>query len=520
MAGRVAWLEAQRSVWPSRVTSEKGTHGIEDLPVDRLGGSRPNPVSKKVLKPFQNRFVSAVLRPDIRRAVLSLPRGNGKSWLAGFLAAEALRPGGALFRAGDENVLLSGSFDQARYVYRFAKGLLGDRGYAYQDNKQQMGIHHRATGTRLLVKSSRARGAFGLVGARIALADEPGAWDTVGGELMADALDTALGKPESDLTVVYIGTLAPAMTGWWASMVRSGSVGSTYVQALEGDPAKWDRWPEIRRCNPLMSCFTESRETLLEERDAARRDSRLKARFLSYRLNCPTEDSDRVLLTVDEWKRVLAREVPDRRGRPVVGVDCGAGRAWSAASAVWPSGRVEAVAIAPGTPTLAEQEKRDQVPTGTYQKLEAAGVLTTDGDRRVPRVSELVKRIMPWRPASLTCDRFRIAEFQDAVRGRVTIRPRIQRWSEASEDVRATRRLALDGPLAIATEARGLLTASLAASKIESDTGGSLRLIKRSTNNQGRDDAAIALVLACGAHTRRRRGAVGIVRSMLCGADA
>ena len=63
-----------------------------------------------------------------------------------------------------------------------------------------MSVRHKASGTRLVVKSSRARGAFGIVGARIAIADEPGAWDTVGGELMADALDTALGKPGSDLT--------------------------------------------------------------------------------------------------------------------------------------------------------------------------------------------------------------------------------------------------------------------------------------------------------------------------------
>ena len=476
----------------------------------------PTAVSEKALKPFQKRFISAVLRPGIRRAVLSLPRGNGKSWLAGFLAAEALRPGGALFRAGDENVLLSGSFDQARYVYRFAKGLLGEGAYVYSDNKQRMEIRHKASGTRLTVKSSRARGAFGIVGARIALADEPGSWDVIGGELMADALDTAIGKPESDLTVIYIGTIAPALAGWWPELVRAGSHGSTYVQSKEGNPAKWDQWPEIKRANPLMAAFPESRKTLLEERDAARKDSRLKARFLSYRLNCPTEDSDTILLTVDEWKRVLARAVPDRRGRPVVGVDCGAGRAWSAATAVYPSGRVESVAIAPGTPSLADQEKRDQVPRGTYQKLADQGVLTLDGDRRVPRVSELVKKLMAWHPASVTCDRFRIGEFLDAIRGRVAVKPRIQRWSEASEDIRAVRSLALDGPLAISPESRGLLTASLAASRVESDTGGSLRLIKRSTNNTGRDDAVVALALACGAHTRRRRGAFGIVRSMIC----
>ena len=82
------------------------------------------------------------------------------------------------------------------------------------------------------------------------------------------------------------------------------------------------------------------------------------------------------------------------------------------------------------------------------------------------------------------------------------------------------RSLSLDGPLTVARESRGLLTASLAASRVESDTGGSVRLIKRSTNNCGRDDVAVALALACGAHTRRRRGAVGIIRSMIYEATA
>ena len=467
------------------------------------------------LRPFQKRFVARVLSPGVRRAALSIARGNGKSWLGAYLAAEALRPGGKLFRAGDENVLLSGSFDQARYVFRFAKGLLGEAGYVYADNKQRMEIRHKATGTRLIVKSSRARGAFGIVGARIALADEPGSWDVAGGELMADALDTALGKPHSDLIVIYIGTLAPSMSGWWPDLIAAGSVGSTYVQALTGDPLRWDRWPEIRRCNPLMALFPESRKTLLEERDAARADSRLKARFLSYRLNCPTADEVSVLLTVDEWRRVLARAVPERRGRPVVGVDCGAGRAWSAGAALWQNGRCEATALAPGVPSLDDQEKRDQVARGTYQRLAAAGVLTTDGDRRVPRVSALVDRVLAWRPAVIVCDRFRFAELQDAVRGRVPVVPRIQRWSDSSEDVRACRRLALDGPLAIATESRALLSASLAVAKVESDTSGNLRLTKRGTNNQARDDVAAALVLAAGRHSRRRRG--GILRSMLCG---
>ena len=242
------------------------------------------------LRPFQREFVAGVLRPGTKRAALSIPRGNGKSWLAGCLGADALAPGGALFEAGAENVLLSGSFDQARYVFRFAKDFLGEAGYSYLDSTNKLAIRHKKTGTRLLVRSSRAKGAFGIVGARIVIADEPGSFDTIAGEMMNDALDTAIGKPGTDLKVIYIGTLSPAKSGWWHDLIADGSNGSTFVQALQGDLKKWDQWAEIRRVNPLVEISAEFRKTLLEERDAARHDPRLKARFCSYRLNVPSQD--------------------------------------------------------------------------------------------------------------------------------------------------------------------------------------------------------------------------------------
>jgi len=42
-----------------------------------------------------------------------------------------------------------------------------------------------------------------------------------------------------------------------------------------------------------MACFGASRAVRLEEQDSARRDRRLKARFLSFRLNRPTVDLKR-----------------------------------------------------------------------------------------------------------------------------------------------------------------------------------------------------------------------------------
>ena len=155
------------------------------------------------------------------------------------------------------------------------------------------------------------------------------------------------------------------------------------------------------------------------------------------------------------------------------------------------------------------------MPRGTYARLQTDGVLRSDGDLRVPRVSELVKAIAPWRPTSIVCDRFRISELQDAVGGRYPVEPRGQRWSEASADIRALRCFALDGPLSIDPRSRGLLGASLAVSRVESDQQGSMRLVKGMPSNAGRDDACVAWVAAAGARARVRPRRGGLTRSLV-----
>ena len=326
-----------------------------------------------------------------------------------------------------------------------------------------------------------------------------------GGTLMFDAIVTALGKPDSPMKAIFIGTLAPAMSGWWHDLIADGSNGSTYVQTLQGDVEKWDTWAEIRRCNPLTTISPEFRKRLLEERDAARVDSRLKARFLSYRLNRPSGDESEVLLTVSDWEAVVAREVPPRAGKPIIGCDLGAGRSWSAAVAVWGNGRVECKAVAPGVPALVEQERRDRQPQGTYTKLYDMGQLEIAEGLRVQPPAQLWAMILEtWgRPQIVVLDRFRLAEFQDATKNKTRLEPRVSRWSEASFDIRSLRKMALDGPLAVDEDSQALLATSLSTTMVKSDDGGNIRLVKRGTNNTSRDDVSAALVLACGALARK-----------------
>ena len=79
------------------------------------------------LLPFQRQFVASVTRQDRppQIAALSVPRGNGKSWLCGGLVARSLTPGDPLFEPGVENILVSASTNQARIVLEFARASVG-----------------------------------------------------------------------------------------------------------------------------------------------------------------------------------------------------------------------------------------------------------------------------------------------------------------------------------------------------------------------------------------------------------
>ena len=76
--------------------------------------------------------------------------------------------------------------------------------------------------------------------------------------------------------------------------------------------------------------------------------------------------------------------------------------------------------------------------------------------------------------------------------------PRVWQWSSASEDIRNLRRMAADGPLSVEVGSRDLIAVSLAAAKVINDSSGNVRLIKRSSHNEARDDVAVSITLAAG----------------------
>ena len=460
------------------------------------------------LRKFQKTFLDAVESGRYRQLALSLPRGNGKSQLAGYLAARLLTPGDSMFRPGSESIVIASTLEQGRIVYRFARDLLDPiDDYRLSDSLTKVQILHKPTRTALQVRSSNAKGVLGLVNTPWVLADEPGAWATTEGGAMYGALTTSSGKPNSPLTTMFFGTISPAQSGWWPDMIANGTRGSVFVQALQGRRETWDRWPTIRKANPLMATYPESRKVLLEERDAAQEDTRLKALFLSDRLNVPTQDEASTLLTVDDWEGQLKRPTPEASGQPMVAIDLGAGRAWSAAVAIWQSGRVEALAVAPGIPDLEAQERRDHVPAQTYTKLAESGRLSVAEGLFSQPPSALWELVVEhWGlPVKIVSDRFRLKDLVDAVRGGCPLEPRVPMWAQQSEDIRALRKICRDGPLVVDKASRAIVSASLSRSKVLNDKAGNTRMEKDGSNNTARDDVAFALVLAAGAWERASR---------------
>ena len=462
------------------------------------------------LLPFHRAWLRRAYADDIKVAALSTPRGNAKTWLIGQLAAQALTPGSPTFEPGREVIGVSASMEQSRVMLSFARAALKDREHEYRwlDSGQRLAVTHTATQTKFRILSSSGKRAMGLEAFSTIYADEPAAWESRNGAVMWDAIRTALGKRPGQ-RLLLIGTRAPAEAGsWWPELLEAGSGPGVHVEVLAApDEDAWDAWATIRHCNPMARVNAELRKVLLLERDQARRNSTLAPSFQAYRLNRLVGVSKSLLLPLVDWKRVLEREPPEREGQPILGLDLGGERAWSGAAALWPNGRMECFAMLPGVPDIAERERMDAVPRGSYQRLFDAGVMVVDEGRRRARPELLIDHLdaQGIRPINTVCDRFLINTLRDAAAGRWRISPRRTRWSEATEDIAAFRDISLDGDprLSITPESRALASFSLSQAEVATDDQGSTRLVK-TRDHRSRDDVAMAAVLAAGETVRRQ----------------
>jgi len=469
------------------------------------------------LLPFQKRLIAAVESASVDTVALSGPRGCGKTALSGYALARAMTPGDPMFEPGTEQILASGSIPQCRFVLTAMAGLLRAWGrdfareYRLIDTQTRLGARHKPTGTTIRAVGSNARTSLGIgASSRLIVFDEPASLHERNGAALYESLDGALGKPGSRLTLLLCGTRAPAAAGnWWPLLLDAGSSAEdrTYVQDFAAHPDRWRRWREVERVNPVKCLCPEARAKLRGEWEAAKAGRKTDF-FKAWRLNIPGGGGRSPLIRLDRWERVLARPAAAAEGPPVIGFDLGGTRAWSAAVALWPSGRCEALAVCGGEPPIRQRELDDRVPAGTYEALAESGSLLVDEGHAYPRASFLadcVRRRWPGAERAV-CDRFRAAQIADEWHGE--LEARVSQWSESTADIDAFRTLAVDGGLSVAEGSRRLLTVSMSAAQAVADGSGNERLQKSGdATHTARDDCASALVLAAGAAARRPKPA-------------
>jgi phage terminase large subunit-like protein len=471
------------------------------------------PEGKKAGKPlkladFQRKFIKGTFSKDVMVGVLSIGRGNAKTALAAGLAlAEVV---GALEEDPQpkrEIILAARNRDQAKTAFNFLVGYLEGLPEADQEmftirrgSKLEVEFHGNGGG---LARVIAADGKSILGGApTLAIMDERAAWEREKGDSLENAILSGLGK--RDGRALIISTSAPDAANTFSRWLDEPPPG-TYVQEHRppmGLPA--DDLDSLLIAQPgALEGIGATPDWLVSQarRAIARGGSALSSfRNLNRNERVSTEDRS-ILVTVDEWMaaEVDPDQMPARDGPCILGVDLGGSRSMSAAAFYWPkTGRLEALGTFPASPSLADRGAADGV-SDRYVQMNARGELSVMGDNTVPPgrwLAEVVHHLDGIQPQCIVGDRFRHAEFVEAMQGAGLARvPFIWRgfgWRDGSEDIERFRRALFDGEVKVAPSM--LLRFAFADAITLIDPAGNHKLAK--ARSLGRIDAAAATVLA------------------------
>lgn len=455
---------------------------------------------------YQKQFVRGALGPGNMVGVLSIGRGNAKTALSAGLSL------GHLVGAWDDQpkreiIFAARNRDQAKTAFGFLVGFIE----SLPEEEQELFTIRRGSKLEVeypdngggLARVIAADGKSILGGApTLAIMDERAAWERDKGDNLENAILSGLGK--RDGRALIISTSAPDDANTFSRWLDEPPPG-TYVQEHRpafGLPA--DDMDSLLEANPgATEGIGSSPEWLVAQarRAIARGGSALSSfRNLNRNERVSTEDKS-VLITVDEWltSEVNPDELPAREGPCILGVDLGGSRSMSAAAFYWPdTGRLEAIGTFPGKPGLSDRGAADGV-SGRYIEMQERGELSVLGENTVPPgpwLAEIVRMLDGITPACICGDRFRHAEFTEAMdKAGLSRVPFIWRgfgWKDGSEDIERFRRALFDGEIKVIPSL--LLRSAFSDAIVIHDPNGNAKLAKG--RSLGRIDAVAATVLA------------------------
>lgn len=479
------------------------------------------PEGKKAGKPlklanFQRNFVKGAFSKGVTVGVLSIGRGNAKTALSAGLALAELV--GALHEDPQPNreiIFAARNRDQARIAFNFVLGYIN--GLPESDQAQftirrgsKLEIEFGGNGGGL-ARCIAADGKSILGGApTLAIMDERAAWEREKGDNLENAILSGLGK--RDGRALIISTSAADDTNTFSRWLDEPPPGA-YVQEHRppfGLPA--DDLESLLLANPgAAEGIGSTPEWLLSAaKTAIARGGAALSSFRNLNRNERVSIENRsVLVTVDEWlsAEVAPEDLPPREGPCILGVDLGGSRSMSAAAFYWPeTGRLEALGTFPAFPSLADRGAADAV-AHRYVEMHERGELSVMGENTVPPgpwLAEIVRQLDGIQPACIVGDRFRHAEFAEAMNGaglgRVPFIWRGFGWKDGAEDIERFRRALFDGEVKVTPSL--LLRFAFADAVTLIDPAGNAKLAKGRA--LGRIDAAAASVLAVAQGARMR----------------
>ena len=470
------------------------------VPEGRTAG-RPLRLAK-----YQKQFVRGAFAKGVAVGLLSIGRGNAKTALSAGIALGHLT-GEIAPQPKREIIFAARNRDQARTAFGFLVGFIEG---LPEEEREQFTIRR---GSRLEVETAENGGGLARVipadgrsilgGApTLAILDERAAWEREKGDALENAILSGLGK--RDGRALIISTSAPDDTNTFSRWLDEPPPGS-YVQEHRPEPGlPPDDLESLLVANPgAREGIGSTPEWLVAQaRRAIARGGSALSSFRNLNRNERVASDDRsVLVTVDEW---LAAEVapdalPPRAGPVILGVDLGGSRSMSAAALYWPeTGRLETVAAFPAQPGLSDRGAADGV-SGRYEEMADRGELVTMGTTTVPVgrfLADVAQRLDGQPPAAVVGDRFRHAEFVEALRAagleRVPCVWRGMGWRDGSEDCERFRRALFEGKVRCTPSL--LLRSAFADAITLVDPAGNHKLAK--SRSTGRIDAAAAAVIA------------------------
>lgn len=443
-----------------------------------------------------------------RKALITIPRKNGKTQLAAALALchlvgpEAEARGQVYSAAADRKqaaLILKELVAFVRAVDWLAKRII--------IREHSKTLEDVVTGSTYEALSSDARKAHGL-NVSFAIMDELAQWPkrdlyealTTGGAARAEPLYVTISTQSHDKNSVMSELVQ------YAERVRDGVIDDdTFLPVIFAAPDDADPWSEEtwRACNPALGDF----RSLEEMRAAAAEAKALPAREPSFRLlylNQPVDASAR-FLNARDWKACKVDDTPGLFGqtllmkqRCILGLDLSSTTDLTALVAWFPATRDLRAWFWMPADNIEEAERRDHVPYRLWRGqgfIEATPGRAIDKSFVVHRLGELTKE---YDVQFCAADRWRLDEIRrlmDEAGVKIELQEFGQGWRDMGPAIDAFETAVLRRELR--HPGHPVLDWNVANAVTVSDPTGARKLVKDRAS--GRIDGLVAAVMAIGA---------------------